>query len=74
MSQISADLHTKEDGHKEAFPSYKINWMIRYRKNTKICVRRDTTPFVGITILSTHMTCILLNQVQEIISGFGLES
>ena len=47
--------------------------MLRYIKNTKICVRRYTTPFVGIAILSTHMTWILLTQVQEIRSGFGLE-
>ena len=47
--------------------------MIRYIKNTKIFVRRDITPFVGITIMSTHMTWILLTQVQEIRSGFGLE-
>ena len=43
------------------------------QKNTKICVMRDTATFVGITILSTHMTWILLTQVQEIIPGFGLE-
>ena len=47
--------------------------MIWYRNNTKICVRREITPFVGITILSTQMTWILLKQVQEIRSGFGLE-
>ena len=47
--------------------------MIKYRKITKICVRREITPFVGITILSTHMTFILLTQVQEIIPGFGLK-
>ena len=47
--------------------------MIRYRNNTKICVKRDITPFVGIAILSTHMTWILLIKVQEIISVFGSE-
>ena len=52
---------------------YNITWMIRYRKNTKICVMRDTTLFVGITIMCTHMTWILLTQVQEIRLGFGLE-
>ena len=73
MLQISADRHTKEDGPKEECPYYKITWRISYIKNTKIFVRRDTTPFVGITILSKHMNWILLTQVQEIRSGFGLE-
>ena len=56
-----------------SFPSYEITWVIRYIKNTKICVSSYTTPFFGITILSTHMTWILLTQMQEIRSGFGLE-
>ena len=36
-------------------------------------VKGGTTQFSGIAILSTHMTWILLNQVQEIRSGFGLD-
>ena len=38
-----------------------------------MCINRYTGPFVNITILSTHMTWILLDQVQEIRSSFGLE-
>ena len=45
--------------------------MIKYIKNTNICVRREIIPFVGIYLLSTLMTCILLTQVQEIISSLG---
>ena len=33
----------------------------------------EIIPFVGISLLITHMTWILLMQVQEIISSFGLE-
>ena len=44
----------------------------RIQKNTNICVSRDTTPSVGITIMSTHITWILMTLVQEIRSGFGL--
>ena len=47
--------------------------MIRYINNTNIYVRRNKTPFVGITIPSKYMTWILLTQVQEIGSFFGLE-
>ena len=56
-----------------SYPSNKINWMIRYRKNTNIFIRREITPFVGISILITYMTWILLTKVQEIRSGFGSE-
>ena len=42
-------------------------------KNTNVCVRREITPFVGINILSTQMTWILLTQVQEIWLDFGSE-
>ena len=73
MHQISADYHTKEDGPKEEFSILQDNLNDQVQKNTKICVRRNTTPFVGITILSTHMTWILLTLVQEIRSGFGLK-
>ena len=73
MSQISAYHHTKKDGPKEELPLLQDNLDVQVQKNTKIYVRRDTTPFVGITILSTHITWILLTQVQEIISRFGLE-
>ena len=73
MRHISADHHTKEDGPKEELSILQDNLDGQVQKDTKICVRMDTTPFVGITNLSTHMTCILLTQVQEIISGFGLE-
>ena len=60
-------------GTRSSYSYYKITWMIRYIKNTNICVERDTIPFVGISILGTHMTWILLTQVQEIISPYGLE-
>ena len=73
MLQISADHHTKEDGPKEELSILQDNLDDQVQKNTKICVRRDKTPFVGITIMSTHMSWILLTQVQEIKSGFGLE-
>ena len=66
MCQISADNHTKEDGSKEESSILQDNLDDQ-------CVRRDTTPFVGITILSTHINWILMNMVQEIRSGFGLE-
>ena len=56
-----------------SYSSYKITWVISYRNNTKICVRREITPFFGITILSKDMTWILLTQVQETRSGFGSE-
>ena len=72
MRQISADHHIKEDGPKEDFFVLQDNPDDQVQKNTNICVRRDTTPFFGITILSTHMTWILLTQVQEIRSSFGL--
>ena len=72
MLQISADHHTKSDGTKEEL-SIQDHLDDQVQKNTEICVRGDTTPFVGITILSTHINWILLTQVQEIISGFGLE-
>ena len=64
MRQISADHHTKEDRHKEELYILQYNLDDQAQKNTKICVRRDTTPFVGIAIPITHMTWILLNQVQ----------
>ena len=40
-------------------------------KNTNICVRREITHFVDISILSTHINCILLMQAHEIRSCFG---
>ena len=67
-----ADHHTKEDGPKEELLILQDNPDDQVQKNTKICVSRYTTPFFGITIMSKHMTWILLNQVQEIRSGFGL--
>ena len=73
MRQISEHRHTKEDGTNEELSILKDNLDDQVQKNTKICVRRDTTPFVGITILSKHMTWILLTKVQKIRSGFGLE-
>ena len=60
-------------GPRSSYLSYKITWMIGYRNNTKIYVRIEITPFVGINILSTQMTWILLAQMQEIRSGFCLE-
>ena len=56
MRQITADCHAKEDGPKEEFSVLQDNLDDQVQKKTKICVRSDTTPFVGITILSTHMT------------------
>ena len=47
--------------------------MGRYRKNTNICVRRDIIPFVDISLMITHISCLVLTQVQEIRSSFGLE-
>ena len=47
--------------------------MFSYRKNTKTHVSRGLITFVGITLLITQMNRILLTQVQEIISSFGLE-
>ena len=70
MRQISADHHTKEDGPKDDFFILQDNLDDQVQQNINICVRRDTTPYVGITILSTNITWILLNQVQEIRSGF----
>ena len=74
MRQKSADHNTKEDGPKGGLSILQDNLDDQVYKNTKICVRRDTTPLVGITILITHMNWILLNQVQEIRSGFGWTS
>ena len=47
--------------------------MIKYINNTNICVRREIIPFVNITLLSTQTNWILLMQVKEIISSFGLD-
>ena len=46
--------------------------MIKYIKNTNICVRKEIIPFVNINLLSTQSKWILLTQVKEIISSFGL--
>ena len=73
MRQISADNCTKEDGPKDELSILQDNLDDQVQEKPNIYVRRDTTSFVGITILSTHTTWILLNQVQEIRSGFGLE-
>ena len=73
MRQISADHHAKEGGPKKELSILQDNLDDQVQKKTKICVRRYTPPFVGITIMSTHMIWIILNQAQEIRSGFGLE-
>ena len=73
MHQISADHHTKEDGSKEELFILQDNLYEQLHKNTNIYIRRDTTTFVGNTILSTHITWILLTQVQEIRMSFGSE-
>ena len=52
---------------------YKIMWMGRHRNNNKTCFMRDLIHFVGIALLSTHMIRIVLKQVQERRSSFGLE-
>ena len=61
------------DRPKEELSILQDNLDDQVQKNINICVRRDKTTFVGITIVSTHMTWILLTQVQETRSGFGLE-
>ena len=55
-----------------SYSPYKITYMIRYRNNTKICVRSAITPFGEITLLITQMTWILLTQMQKIRSVFCL--
>ena len=75
------DIHTRQAqiiastrmDSRRSYSSYNITWTIRYRNNNNIYVRKEIIPFVGITILSTHKTWILLKQVQEIISVFGSE-
>ena len=47
--------------------------MIRYIKNANICVRMEIPPFDGIDILNTHISWILMTQVQEIRSSYGSE-
>ena len=44
--QISADHHKKRMVPRRSYSYYKITWMIRYRNNTKIFVRRYIIPFV----------------------------
>ena len=39
--------------------------MVRYINNINICVRSEIIPFVGIDLLSTQMTWILLIQVRQ---------
>ena len=73
MLKISADHHTKEDGSNWSYSSYNTTLMGRYINNIKICIRRELIIFVGIDLLITQMTWLLLKQVQEIISSFGLE-
>ena len=62
--QISEDHHTKEDGSKDELLILQDNLDGNIHKNTKICVRREITTFVGITILSTQLSWILLKKVQ----------
>ena len=47
--------------------------MGRYINNTNICVRMKLIPFVGVSLLSTHIDWLILAQVEEIISSFGSE-
>ena len=70
---ISADNHTKEDRFKEKLLILQDIMDDQIQKNTEIFVRREITAFIAITIISTHMTWILLMQVQEIRSVFGSE-
>ena len=51
---------------------YNITWLLRYRKNIKICVDMDIIPFAVIVLMSTHIIWIFLMQVQENRSIFGL--
>ena len=44
-----------------------------YRNNTKICVRMEIISFDGIVLLIAHVTWLLMTEVQEIRSSFGLE-
>ena len=71
--QISADHHTKEDWSKEELLILQDNLYDQVQKNSKIYVRREITPFVGIDVMTTHMTFILLTQVQEVRAGYGSE-
>ena len=58
---------------KKSYQYYNITWMERYIKNNNICVSRELITFVGIALLSTQTNCILLMQLQEIRSSFGLD-
>ena len=58
---------------KRSYSYYNITWMGRYRNNTKICVRMELISFDGIVLLSAQVTWLLLTEVQEIRSSFGLE-
>ena len=55
MFQINTDHQTKEDGTEEELSILQDNLDDKVQKKNKICVRKDTIPFVGITILSKHM-------------------
>ena len=57
---------------KRIYSYYNITWIVRYRNNTNICVRMELIRFVGISLLITEMTWILLNQVESR-SSFGYE-
>ena len=72
--QISTNHNTKEHGTKEELMILQDNLDDNLHKNIKLCVSREITTFGGITVLITQMTWILLTQVQEIRSGFSLES
>ena len=47
--------------------------MGRYRNNTNICIRREIIKCVGVALLITQITWLLLMQVQERRSSFGSE-
>ena len=46
MHQIRADHHTKEYGSKEELLILQDNLYDQVHKKTKICVRREITPFL----------------------------
>ena len=73
MWQISADNHIKEDGSKEELLILKYNLDGKVQKQNQYIFRMELITFVGIYLLSTQMTWLLLTQVQKIRSSFGSE-
>ena len=73
MRQISAYHNTKEDGYKEELRILKYNLDVKVQKQYQdMCQDRYNT-LCWYYLLITHITCILLMKVQEIIPSFVLE-